>query len=232
MNDFLRAGESLEDLYEGKLHIIQDPALYRFTSDAVLLSRFARGKAKDIVADLCAGSGVVGMHFLALNPHAASLTMFEMQPELSDMSARSAAYNGMRNVRAVCTRVQDIGAEYAEAFTLALCNPPYERGGFAKEDRKKAVCRMELTVTLAEVCACARRLLRTGGRFALCNRADRLSEVLYTLKDSGLEPKRIQLARGKADAKPYLVLVEAVKGARPGTEILPDAVNERGQREG
>ena len=227
MKDILRPGEVLEDLYEGKLHIIQNPALYRFTSDSVLLSRFARGKAKDAVADFCAGSGVVGMHFLALNPNTASLTLFEMQPELSDMSARSAEYNGRRKVRAVCGRIQDIGAEFTEAFSLVLCNPPYERGGFEKEDYKKAICRKEITVSLAEIVQSARRVLKFGGRLALCNRADRLAEVLYTLKEGGLEPKRVQFVRGKAGAKPYLLLAEAVKGARPGTEILPDVVNVR-----
>ena len=69
--------------------------------------------------------------------------------------------------------------------------------------------------------------LKFGGRLALCNRADRLAEVLYTLKEGGLEPKRVQFVRGKAGAKPYLLLAEAVKGARPGTEILPDVVNVR-----
>ena len=227
MNELLRPGEVLEDLFEGKLHIIQNPALYRFTSDSVLLSRFARGKVGDVVADFCAGSGVVGMHFLALHPRTASLTLFEMQPELSDMSARSAQCNGMRNVRAVCGRVQDIGAEYTEAFSLVLCNPPYERGGFAKEDYKKAICRKEITVTLAEIVQSARRALRFGGRLALCNRADRLAEVLYTMKEGGIEPKRVQFVRGRTGAQPYLVLAEGCKGARPGTEILPDIVNVR-----
>ena len=83
----LRAGECIEELLEGDLRIIQNKSLYRFTSDAVLLSRFARGKKKDIVADFCAGSGIVGLHFYALNPHIESVTLFEMQPALSEMSA-------------------------------------------------------------------------------------------------------------------------------------------------
>ena len=42
--EFLREGESVEELLEGGLKIIQDKSLYRFTSDSVLLSRFAKGK--------------------------------------------------------------------------------------------------------------------------------------------------------------------------------------------
>lgn len=221
----VRPGESVEELLEGGLKIIQNPSLYRFTSDSVLLSRFARAKVRDAVADFCAGSGIVGLHFYALNPQVSSVALFEMQPELSEMSGRSIRLNGLENFTAVCCRVQDIGREYDEKFSLILCNPPYERGGFENDDYKKAICRKEITVTLEEIISAAARKLKFGGRFALCNRADRLAEVLYTLKAYNLEPKRVQLVRGRADAKPYLLLAEGVKGAKPGTEILPDIIN-------
>lgn len=223
--EFLKEGETVEELLEGGLKIIQDPRLYRFTSDSVLLSRFAKGKKRDVVADFCAGSGIVGLHFYALNPHASSVTLFEMQPELCEMSARSIALNGLENFTAVNCRIQDIGREYDDRFSLILCNPPYERGGFDNADGKKAVCRKEITVTLQEIVECAYRKLKFGGRLALVNRADRLAEVLYTMKARGIEPKRVQFVRGTPQAKPYLLLAEGVKGGREGTEILEDAVN-------
>ena len=225
----LRPGESLEELFEGGLKIIQNKNYYRFTSDSVLLTRFVRAKRGERVADFCAGSGIVGLHFYALAPEAvSSVTLFEMQPELSEMSARSVALNGLENFTAVCSRVQDIGREYNEAFSLVLCNPPYERGGFENADYKKAVCRKEITVTLADIVDAARRALKFGGRLALVNRADRLAEVLYAMKSRGIEPKRLQFVCGREGAKPYLLLVEGAKGAKEGMEILPALVNARG----
>ena len=221
----LKEGEELEDLFEGNLKIIQNRAFYRFTSDSVLLSSFVNGKKRDVVADFCAGSGIVGIHFYALNPHVSSVTLFEMQEELSDMSARSVELNGLKNFTAVCCRVQEIGREYDDRFSLILCNPPYERGGFEKEDYKKAICRKEITITLPEIVETAYRKLRFGGRFALVNRADRLAEVLFAMKARGIEHKRLQFVRGKEGAKPYLFLVEGTKGAKEGLDILPDAVN-------
>ena len=224
----LHEGEVAEELLLGNLKVIQNPALYRFTSDAVLLSRFATAKAHDVVADLCAGSGIVGLHFYALHPQLVrSVTLFEMQKELSEMSERTIALNGLQHFTAVCCRVQEIGQEYCGAFSLALCNPPYERGGFEKEEYKQAICRKEITVTLAEAVAAAAKCLKFGGRLALCNRADRLAEVLYTMKEQGIEPKRVQLVRGRVGAKPYLVLCEGVRGGKPGTEILPERINTR-----
>lgn len=63
----LKDGEVLEEFF-GDKKIIQNTALYRFTSDSVLLSRFARAKCGDSVADFCSGSGVVGFHLCALTP--------------------------------------------------------------------------------------------------------------------------------------------------------------------
>lgn len=57
----------LDDLLVDGMKIYQDDDLYKFTSDSVLLSRFARAKKNEIAADFCAGSGIVGLHFYALN---------------------------------------------------------------------------------------------------------------------------------------------------------------------
>ena len=227
--EFLLPDESVEELFEGNLKIIQNKELYRFTSDSILLTRFCRARKGDVVADFCAGSGVVGLHFYGLHPQIASVTMFEMQEELSQMSGRSVRLNALTNFKAVCCKLQEIPKEYCEKFSVALCNPPYERGGFAKEDYKKAICRKEITLTLPELAAAASRVLKCGGRFALVHRADRLAEVFYHLKAQSLEPKRLQFVRGREGAKPYLILAEAVKCGREGLEILPDQINVRGE---
>ena len=150
----LKEGEVLEELFADK-KIIQNVNLYRFTSDSILLSRFARAKAGDVVADFCSGSGIVGLHFLCLNAHISGVTLFEMQPDLADMAARTIEADGFLNARSVCCRIQDIGREYDDKFSLVLCNPPYERGGPQNLAYHKAVCRKEITVTLAEIVSAA-----------------------------------------------------------------------------
>lgn len=220
----LNENEVLEPLF-GDKKIIQNTRLYRFTSDSVLLSKFARAKFGDKVADFCSGSGVVGFHFLCLNPSlVSSLTLFEMQETLADMSRRTALLNGFE-CRVENVRVQDVGREYDDAFSLVLCNPPYEKSGFENEVYERAVCRKEITLTLAEIIEAAFRKLKFGGRLAIINRADRVAELLFLLKKRGLEPKRLQFVAGTAAAKPYLVMVEAVKGGKEGCEVLPTAVN-------
>ncbi len=219
----LKENEVLEEFF-GEKKIIQNTALYRFTSDSVLLSRFARAKIGDAVADFCSGSGVVGFHFMCLNPRISSLTLFEMQESLADMSRRTAEINGF-DCNVVCTRLQDIGREYDDKFSLVLCNPPYERGGFENEVYEKAICRKEITLTFKEIAEAAFRKLKFGGRLAVINRADRVAEVIGVLKAGGLEPKRLQFVSGTQTAKPYLVMIEAVKGGKEGVDVLPVLVN-------
>ncbi len=221
--------EVLEDMLLDGLKIVQDTRLYRFTSDSVLLSRFAKAKKRDVVADFCAGSGIVAFHFYALNKQVEGLkfTLFELQSELSELSKKTATYNDFTNFAFEQGRLQDMKKTYHEAFSLVLCNPPYERGGFENDDYAKAICRKEITITLKEIAVAAAYALKYGGRLCMLHRADRLAEVCYTLHEVGIEVKKIQFVGGRYATKPYLVMVEGVKGGKPCCEILPTIVNER-----
>ncbi len=224
----LSENEVLEDMQMDGLKIVQDTRLYRFTSDSVLLSRFARAKNGDTVADFCAGSGIVAYHFYALNRTAKKdlrFTLFELQKPLSELSVKTAKVNGFDNFSFVCGRLQDIPECYREKFSLVLCNPPYERGGLENETYEKAICRKELTVNLAEIAKAAAFALKFGGRIALVNRADRIAELCYLFRAVNIEIKKIQFVAGKEGAKPYLVMVEGVKGGKPSVEILPTICN-------
>ena len=218
--------EVLEDMCINGLKIVQDTTLYRFTSDSVLLTRFARAKQGERVADFCAGSGVVGFHFHALNPDKnLQFTLFEMQEKLLALAKKTAEYNGFDNFTFQLGKLQDFPECYREQFSLVLCNPPYERGGLENDDYEKAVCRKEITINLQEIAIAISKALKFGGRVAMLHRADRLAEVCYTLKSVNIEVKRIQFVAGKSGAKPYLVMVEGVKGGKPSCEIMETQIN-------
>lgn len=220
--------EVAEDMMIDGLKIVQDTRLYRFTSDSVLLSRFARARNGDKIADFCAGSGVVAYHFYALNREKRknlSFSLFEMQPSLARLSEKTAKLNDFDCFETVNCKLQEIPERYREKFSLVLCNPPYERGGLENDDYEKAICRKEITINLLEIAKATAFALKFGGRLAMVHRADRLAEICYVLKSVNIEVKKIQFVTGKTGEKPYLVLIEAVKGGKPATEILPTLVN-------
>lgn len=228
----LKEGEVLEDMQLDGLKIVQDTTLYRFTSDSVLLSKFAKAKNGDVVADFCAGSGIVAFHFYALNRHnikGLTFTLFELQESLLNLSKKTAAYNGFDNFAFQLGRLQELDEKYREKFSLVLCNPPYERAdsGFDNDAYEKAICRKEITLQLSEIVKAAAFALKFGGRIALLHRADRVAEVCYALKEANMEVKKMQFVTGREGAKPYLVMIEGVKGGKPCCEVLPTIVNKR-----
>ena len=78
--------------------------------------------------------------------------------------------------------------------------------------------------TTADAVDCARRALRDGGRFLLCQRPEQLAEVLSTLRAARLEPKRLAFVKNRPDAAPWLFLVEAQKGRKTGLRVEPDVL--------
>lgn len=223
-----KAMQRLEDLNVSGLKIYQDDELYKFTSDSVLLSKFAKVKKGDTVADFCAGSGIVGLHLYGLNvDKIESVTLFEMQKPLHEMSLKSIEYNGLSDkFFAVNTKVQDIGLEYVGKFSLITCNPPYMSVGHGFLDKLDniALCRAEVSLPLAELCKAISKCLKFGGRTVLCHRADRLVDVIVELKKNNIEPKRLQFVSGK-NKEPYLFMMEGVKGGKSSIKILNSIEN-------
>ena len=202
--------------------VYQDDDLYKFTSDSVLLTRFATVKKGDVVADFCSGSGIVGFNLFALNRDLIeSVAFFEMQTPLFDLANESILLNGLEEkFSSVNTKVQDIGSNYAGKFSLIVCNPPYMPvgHGFYEKDDNVAVCRTELTLSLSELIFAIGKCLKFGGRTAICHRADRLVDVIYEMKKNNIEPKRLQfVTAGKKE--PYLLLIEGVKGGKSGIKV-------------
>ena len=110
------------------------------------------------------------------------------------------------------------------SFDVCACNPPYFTDGPQSQNAAHALARHENTCTLDDVCQCAFRLLKDGGRFALCHRPERLAEVLAVLRANRLEPKRLAFVKNKADGAPWLFLVEAQKNRKTGLRVEPDVL--------
>ena len=224
----LKENETLEDLLIDGLKIIQNKSLYRFSSDAVLLSRFASFKKGDVVADFCAGSGIVGMHFFALNKGVERVDGYEIQPELADTFTRSIEYNGLQD-KIFCYNqpIQDIEKQKNCTYSLILCNPPYKKknSGGTNPEGHIAICRHEIAVTLEEIIEISAKKLKFGGRLAMCQRVERLTDMLSLMRQYKIEPYKLQFVISGDEPRPYLFLVEGVKGITRQLTVLPTIKN-------
>jgi tRNA1(Val) A37 N6-methylase TrmN6 len=215
-------GERIDDLIIGGLQVIQHPAEFCFTLDAVLLAQFASVVPGIKAVDLGTGTGAVA---LLLAARGATVTGVELNPRSADMAARSVKLNQLETtVSVICHDLRRIREILPSGeFSLVVANPPYRAPGHGLLNPKETVAaaRHELTATLADVLAAARYLVKYRGRFALVHLPERMAEILKAMTDAGLEPKRLRLVHPYPDKKPKFLLVEGVRGARPGLEVLP-----------
>ncbi|MBR5192258.1 MAG: methyltransferase [Clostridia bacterium] len=219
--------ERLEDLLINNLKIYQDDSLYTFTSDSILLSKFAKGKKEDVVADFCSGSGIVGIHFYALNKNTTkSVTLFEMQKPLADLSKKSIELNGLTNFKVENIKIQQIGSEYAGKFSLILCNPPYMQLGSGEGDKNPSIdmCKREVELKLEELIEKISYSLKFGGRTCLVHRVERLAETICLMSKHNIEAKKLQFVSAP-NKEPYLFLIEGVKGGKKGIKVLNNINN-------
>ena len=183
--------------------------------DALALGEFATVRPRWRVCDLGTGSGAL-LLLLARRAPDLQLAGVEADPLAARTARDNLATNGLPGEIALGDWRE--APLPAGAFDLVVSNPPYFPPDSGRGDDP---ARMELRGGLEELCAAARRLLRNGGRFALCHRPERLADVVCTLRACRLEPKRMRLVSHSPAHPPSLLLVEGVRLGRPGLAVEP-----------
>lgn len=214
----LMRGEHIEDLQYNSLKIIQSRDAYRFGTDAVLLSGFARLSRAARAVDLGAGSGVLSI--LLNSTWGCAFTAVEQDAEQCSRIRRSALLNAQSGISVENIDLHDAPALLGRGrFDAVVCNPPYFPPAGAPS--RFSAARHELTASIASIAAISGALLKFGGKLFLCFAAQRLCEAITSLCSAGLEPKRLRFVASRAEKPPYLVLIEARRGAKPGLILEP-----------
>ena len=215
---FLKNGERLDELHRNGYYLIQNPDLFCFGMDAVLLSGFARMKPGERALDLGTGNGIIPILLEAKTP-GQSFTGLEIQAENADMARRSVKLNGLEGkISIVEGDIRNASGIFgASSFEVVTCNPPYIPAdrGVGNESRARALARHEILCTLEDCIREAARILPPGGRLYLVHRPFRLTEILARMAQHRIEPKRMRMVYPYADREPNLVLLEGRKDAGP-----------------
>ena len=212
-------GERLEPLGDG-LQLVVSPA-HGFSIDAILLADFAAIRKTDKACDLGTGCGIIPL--LWCKGESGLITAVDLQETACSQLEKTLVLNGLED------RVTVVRADLREkhpalpagAFDLVTMNPPFFAAGTGKDSAAQSdhLARQETACTLEDAAMAAARLLRFGGRFCLCHRPERLTDVLCTLRAHKLEPKRLRFASHSAETAPFLLLVEARRGGKPGLRL-------------
>ncbi len=214
----LLQNERLDELHRNGYYIIQNPQKFCFGMDAVLLSGFARIKREETVLDLGTGTGIIPI-LLEAKTEGAHFTGLEIQPESADMARRSVRYNHLEEkINIEIGDIKDASHQFgASSFHVVTANPPYMTGqhGLTNHNEAKAIARHEILCSLEDVIRESAKILKPQGRFYMVHRPFRLAEIMVTMHQYGIEPKRMQLVYPFVDKEPNMVLLEGLRGGNP-----------------
>ncbi len=221
-HEHLKPGETLDELRAADLRIIQGEKGYRFSIDPILLCGFARIETGESALDLGTGSAVIPL-VLARRSESTQFVGVERQGPLADRARRNVRLNSLE------TRVKIVEADlrHAEdvlpgsAFDVVLANPPYRSPGTGRQAPvdERAAARHELAGGIDDFLLAATFALKEKGRVYIIFLAERLCELLESMRRRHLEPKRLRSVHSCSGEAARMVLVEGRKGGRPGMAI-------------
>jgi len=204
------------------IRVYQNKQGYRFSVDAVLLCSFANMRYARNIADLGAGSGIIGLLLARKYPKAA-VTLVELQESLYRLAVRNIKLNELsERVHAALSDIKHLKetASYM-TYDLVVSNPPFRKPttGRLSLGQERAIARHELALKFSDLADAASHLLKSKGRFFMIYHPERLLEVFDSLRQSRLEPKRIRFVHNDINAESKIVLIEAVRDGKPGVKI-------------
>ena len=198
--------------------------IHGFGTDAFLLTGFCSYKANENVCDLGTGCGIIPMLMQREKPPK-HIFAVDIQPEaIAQLETGIAKCEHPVNITPVCADLRTLW-EGAPVHTLDLvtCNPPYfaDDAGYHAQTAAKEIARHEVSCDMNDICAAAARLLRYHGRFCLCCRPERLTDVMFAMRQNAIEPKRLRFVCKTPESAPWLFLMEGMTHAKPFLRVEP-----------
>ena len=219
----LKQDERIDDLEFNGLKIIQNKNGFCFGIDSVLLSDFAKNMRKNSkVIDLGTGTGIINI-LLSGKTTAKELVGVEVQEEVADMAKRSVKLNGVEGkIEILNKNILDLKNIYNKGyFDVVVTNPPYKKinTGLINEENKKMISRHEITANLRDFIHISSYLLKDHGEFFMVHRPERLVDILWTMREEKIEPKKIKFVYPNENKKTNLFLIKGVKNGNSFLEF-------------
>lgn len=134
-----------------------------------------------------------------------SVTAVEIASDAVELMHHTAEFSSLTHFT-LCRRFREIRTLLSiHSFRLVTCNPPYfpARSGYLcpEDSRRRARHEQEESCTIGRY-ARSRLVAAIRGRFCLCQRPERLTDVLLAMRQAGLEPKRLRWVQQRPEKAP------------------------------
>ncbi len=199
--------------------------VHRFGTDAVLLEYFSALHKSKRACDLGTGCGIIPFLMKQTNRNVDVLAV-DIQQDAINLVNKAIEQNDIDGIQALCCDLKQLPKHTNGQFDLVTMNPPYKKKGAGKITGIDGIdiARNEIKCTLSDICTSAYKLLIPNGRFCICQRPERMADVIFEMKTAGIEPKVIRNVVNKAGDKPMLVLIQGIKGANEGIDVQGDLI--------
>ncbi len=207
----------------GKGFFVNVSPHHTFGTDAVVLSHFAKPKRKENYVDLGTGCGIIPLLLLRDNPNINAVGV-DISEEAVFLAQKTVNELELANFKVIHSNLLDLkGKVEFGSKTLITCNPPYKapNAGLKNPDKVEMVARHEVACTLEDIITVSAKLLQSGGRLCMCQRPERLSEMMCLFSKHKIEPKRLRLVSQRKGEAPWLVLLEGRRSGNTGLVIEP-----------
>ena len=206
------------------MYIVQDPTMFKFSLDSVLLPNFVTiNLTTREILDIGTGNAPIPL-ILSTRTHT-HITGVEIQEEVYNMAVESVNINKLNN------QIDIINADIRELyksmgtqkFDIITCNPPYFK--VTEESNKnlssyKTIARHEVKLTLENIIEISKSLLKTNGTLAMVHRPERLVDIMYLMRKNNIEPKKIQFVYPKKGEEANILLIEGTLNGKPNLKIM------------
>ncbi|MGA1870093.1 MAG: tRNA1(Val) (adenine(37)-N6)-methyltransferase [bacterium] len=205
------------------LTINQKEEGYKYNIDSFLLADFVTCSRDQRIIDLGTGCGIIP---LLLTKKCKYLTIIgiDIQSELIDIAKQNKEANTLSDhtITFINNDIQEVQQAWNPGyFNVVVTNPPYYKLGTGRINphKDKAQARHEISATIPDFIVAASYLLNNGGKFFTIFPVDRLIDLIVSVRDFKLEPKRMRFISSRKSKPPHLFLLEAKKNAKPGLKV-------------
>ena len=227
MNELLKEDETIEDLQLNGLKLIQKKNAFRFGMDSVILADFADARENDTVTDFGTGNGILIL-LLYGRKKGKKYYALDIQKEAAELTERNMRLNQLEGKTTVLHTDAADAVKYIEPCSIdrIICNPPYGQpySALSSPTRQKAIARNQNEDTLDHMLSGAFSILKGRGKIYLVYPAAQMLFLMKLLQKHHLEPKKFRLVYPYIHKPANLVLIEAVKDARPMLHPLPPLI--------
>ncbi len=217
-----------DSLLGGRVRLIQPAKGHRAGTDAVLLAAAAPVRPGDVVIDVGAATGAVGL-MVAAREKAARYIFVERDPRLAELCRRNCQDNAVDGQIAVADVLDKASRQeaglLADSADFVLTNPPFLEEGQARisPDHGRAAAHALPAGGLEAWLRACMILLKPKGSLILIHRADRLADCLGLL-GKGMGDVQIRLIHPAEDQPAIRFLLSARKGSRAPLSVLPPII--------